>query len=261
MKALSPLLRSSVARYPQPTKHAPRNTPGREFPGHEFATVREGIRVDARPVLFPVTLGILLVTLLAACASRAGEKRATIETLTRKPASTNPQINKLVDSAIEQTQYTFSYDASYVRLDYPGGDVPRDRGVCADVIVRAFRAAGVDLQKEVHEDMAKHFGSYPDRWGARKPDKNIDHRRVPNLMTFFERLGRSVPISKSASDYLPGDVVAWELDNHLLHIGIVSDAVAAQTQAYLVVHNIGSGAKIEDVVLSWKIIGHYRMWK
>lgn len=212
-------------------------------------------------VLIPVTLGIVLMTLLAACASRAGETRATVENLTRRSASANPNISKVVDSAIEQTQYTFNYDASYVKLDYPGGDVPRDRGVCADVIVRAFRGAGVDLQKEVHEDMAKHFGAYPDRWGARNPDTNIDHRRVPNLMTFFERLGKSVPITKRAADYLPGDVVAWELDNHLLHIGLVSDAVAARAQAYLVVHNIGAGAKIEDVVLSWKIIGHYRMWK
>jgi uncharacterized protein YijF (DUF1287 family) len=201
------------------------------------------------------------MTLLAACASRGGETLATVENLTRKPSSENPHINNLVNSAIEQTRYTFSYDASYVKLDYPGGDVPRDRGVCSDVIVRAFRGAGVDLQKEVHEDMAKNFGSYPDRWGARKPDTNIDHRRVLNLMTYFDRLGKSVPITKRAADYLPGDVVAWELDNRLLHIGLVSDAVAPEPQTYLVVHNIGAGAKLEDVVVSWKIIGHYRMWK
>jgi uncharacterized protein len=208
-----------------------------------------------------IKLGIVFTTLLAACASRAGETIPTDENMTRKPASANPHINKVVNSAIEQTRYTFSYDASYVKLDYPGGDVPRDRGVCSDVIVRAFRGAGVDLQKEVHEDMAKHFRSYPDKWGARRPDKNIDHRRVLNLMTFFDRLGKAVPITKQAADYLPGDVVGWELDNGLLHIGLVSDAVAPEPQTYLVVHNIGAGAKIEDVVLSWKIIGHYRMWK
>jgi uncharacterized protein YijF (DUF1287 family) len=133
--------------------------------------------------------------------------------------------------------------------------------VCADVVVRAFRSAGVDLQKEIHEDMAQHFAAYPNKWGARKPDSNIDHRRVPNLMTFFERSGKSVPITKTPADYLPGDIVAWELDSRLLHIGLVTDVVADGTPNYLAVHNIGAGAKIEDVLMSWKIIGHYRMWK
>ena len=255
--------------YPS-TMHASRNIRGQVVRDSIPAGARERFeripvclpqRDNVSGLLIPVTLGIVLMSLLAACASRAGERRATVDNLARKPASDNPNINKVVVSAIEQTQYTFNYDASYVKLDYPGGDVPRDRGVCADVIIRAFRSAGVDLQKEVHEDMAKHFGAYPDRWGARRPDTNIDHRRVPNLMTFFERLGKSVPITRRPADYLPGDVVAWELDNHLLHIGVVSDAVAAEPQTYLVVHNIGAGAKIEDVVLSWKIIGHYRMWK
>lgn len=214
-------------------------------------------------VSISLALGIVLLSSFAACASRANERKAhprTAETLTRKPASTNPHIKKVVDSAIEQTRYTFEYDPSYTRLDYPGGDVPRETGVCADVIVRAFRSAGVDLQKEIHEDMAKHFSGYPDKWGARKPDSNIDHRRVPNLMTFLERTGRAIPITKSPADYLPGDVVAWELDNHLLHIGIVIDGIADGTPNYLAVHNIGAGAKIEDVVMAWKIIGHYRMW-
>jgi uncharacterized protein YijF (DUF1287 family) len=213
---------------------------------------------------------ILFVTASSACTSRAGDTsvsarttppRAAIQELTRKPISNIPQIKQVVDSAIEQTRYTFEYDPSYAKLDYPNGDVPRVRGVCADVIVRAFRSAGVDLQKEVHEDMSRHFGAYPDKWGARKPDSNIDHRRVPNLMTLFERKARSVPISKNPSDYFPGDVIAWELDNQLLHIGLVTDAVAGSTQNYLVVHNIGAGAKIEDILMNWKIIGHYRMWK
>ena len=129
------------------------------------------------------------------------------------------------------------------------------------MIVRAFRSAGVDLQKEVHEDMVRSFGKYPTTWGARKPDSNIDHRRVPNLMTFFSRTGKSVPSTNRQPDYLPGDVVAWELDNHLLHIGLVTDAVADRTQNYSVVHNIGAGARLEDVLFAWKIIGHYRMWK
>jgi len=216
-----------------------------------------------------LALAIVVVTATSACTSRSGDTsasartkpaRAAVQGLPRRPISDIPQIKKVVDSAIEQTQYTFEYDPSYARLDYPNGDVPRERGVCADVIVRAFRSAGVDLQKEVHEDMSRHFGAYPDKWGARKPDSNIDHRRVPNLMTLLERRAKSVPISKKRSDYIPGDVVAWKLDNHLLHIGLVTDAVAG-TQNYLVVHNIGAGAKIEDVLMSWKIIGHYRMWK
>jgi uncharacterized protein len=216
-------------------------------------------------VFTALALGIVLVTSLSACASRAGGTKASAggpaENVTRKPVSTNPLIRKVVDSAIEQTQYTFEYDPAYARLDYPGGDVPRKTGVCADVIVRAFRSAGVDLQKEIHDDMSKHFSVYPDKWGARKPDSNIDHRRVPNLMTFFERSGKTVPITRKASDYAPGDVVAWELDNHLLHVGVVIDGVVDGTPNYLVVHNIGAGAKMEDVLMAWKIIGHYRMWK
>ncbi len=215
--------------------------------------------------------GLMAVISVSACSSRAAGAAASamkapaqgsaVESLTRRPISDIPQIKRVVDSAIEQTRQTFEYDPSYTTLDYPNGDVPLERGVCADVIVRAFRTAGVDLQKEVHEDMARHFAAYPAKWGARKPDSNIDHRRVPNLMTLFERRARSVPITRKPSDYNPGDVVAWELDNHLLHIGLVTDAVAGGTPNYLVVHNIGAGAKIEDVLMAWKIIGHYRMWK
>ena len=219
--------------------------------------------------VFPLVLIVLTST--AGCASRAGDTTASAKTpakrdpapqnLIRRPLSDIPQINRAVDSAIEQTAQTFEYDPSYAKLTYPNGDVPLERGVCADVIVRAFRKAGVDLQKEVHEDMTRHFSAYPDKWGARKPDSNIDHRRVPNLMTLFERRDKSVPVTRNPADYKPGDVVAWELDNRLLHIGLVTDAVATGTRNYLIVHNIGAGAKIEDVLMAWKIIGHYRMWK
>jgi len=186
---------------------------------------------------------------------------AETQSLQRQPISNIPEIKKVIDSAIEQTQQTVQYDPSYTKLKYPNGDVPIERGVCADVIVRAFRSAGIDLQKEVHEDMSLHFAAYPAKWGARKPDSNIDHRRVPNLMTLFDRKAKSVPITRNSSDYVPGDVVAWELDNKLLHIGLVSDVIANGTPNYLMVHNIGSGARIEDVLMAWKIIGHYRMWK
>jgi len=244
--------------------------------GHPISSFQAGVATEGHPykgtvscsVLF-IAGTVLLLIFFSACSTRGetsespkllGDKRAS-DNLHRRPVSNTPQIRLAVDSAIEQTKHTNEYDPSYVKLAYPGGDVPIERGVCADVIVRAFRGAGIDLQKEIHEDMVRSFGKYPTDWGARKPDSNIDHRRVPNLMTFFSRTGKSIPITSKQSDYLPGDVVAWELDNHLLHIGLVTDAVTTKTQTYLVVHNIGAGARLEDVLMSWKIIGHYRMWK
>ncbi len=170
-------------------------------------------------------------------------------------------LDKLNASAIEQTTYTTSYDPAYVKLDYPNGDVPKETGVCSDVVVRAFRSAGIDLQKELHEDMARNFVKYPKKWGARKPDKNIDHRRVPNLMTWFARQGKELPITKTDQDYQPGDVVAWELDSGLVHIGLVSKIKVEGvegSQRYAIAHNIGAGARLEDVLFQWKIIGHYR---
>jgi uncharacterized protein len=166
-------------------------------------------------------------------------------------------VRQLVRSALEQTEYTVEYDPAYVALEYPGGDVPRTTGVCADVIVRALRGVGIDLQKEIHEDMKASFSSYPKKWGLRRPDRNIDHRRVPNMMTFFQRRGASLRISDDPADYLPGDIVAWELDNGLLHVGILSNLLDPSGRL-LAVHNIGGGARLEDVLFAWKIIGHYR---
>ena len=168
------------------------------------------------------------------------------------------QVTQVVTGALEQTGYTHLYDPAYVQLAYPGGDPPPDRGVCSDVVVRAFRRAGVDLQKEVHEDMARNFAAYPRQWHLRAPDPNIDHRRVPNLMTYFTRKGKSLPVTKRAEDYMPGDVVAWDLGTGQLHIGVVTDSRAPDTRDYEIVHNIGAGARLEDVLFSWTIIGHYR---
>jgi uncharacterized protein len=170
----------------------------------------------------------------------------------------SPALKPVVEGAIEQTGYTFTYDPSYVKIGYPGGDLPLDKGVCADVIVRAFRRGGVDLQKEVHEDMQRSFSAYPNKWGLRKPDTNIDHRRVPNLMTYFKRVRKSLAITDDPKDYLPGDVVAWDLGNGLLHIGIVTNRKSEGGQNFSIVHNIGAGARLEDVLFSWRIIGHYR---
>ena len=162
---------------------------------------------------------------------------------------------QIASAAMAQVGVTRIYDPAYRQLAYPGGDLPVERGVCADVIVRAFRAIGVDLQRDVHEDMTKNFAAYPQMWRLRGPDANIDHRRVPNLMKFFERRGKS--IAKNAA-YEPGDVVAWMLPGGLYHIGIVSNVRNRAQTEYLVVHNIGNGALNEDVLRAWRIIGHYR---
>ena len=162
---------------------------------------------------------------------------------------------QLVAAARAQVGVTRGYDPAYVRLRYPGGDVPMQTGVCADVIVRAFRKIGVDLQVAVHGDMRRNFSKYPNRWRLSRPDTNIDHRRVPNLMKFFERKGKTIPIT---ARYEPGDVVAWRLPGGLYHIGIVSNVRNTQRTEYLVVHNIGRGALNEDVLRAFEIIGHYR---
>lgn len=165
---------------------------------------------------------------------------------------------ELADAALNLTRQKVNYDPSYVRLAYPNGDVPADRGVCSDVVIRAYRQLNVDLQKEVHEDMKAHFHLYPKNWGLTRTDRNIDHRRVPNLMTFFSRKGEKLPISEKASDYLPGHLVCWDLGGGITHIGIVSAMRSADGQRNLIVHNIGAGQVLEDCLFRFKIIGHYR---
>ena len=177
------------------------------------------------------------------------------------PLVSNDTALIIVRAAELQTYYTHSYDPSYKRLAYPGGDVPSDRGVCSDVVVRAFRATGIDLQKDVHEDMRRSFSAYPNNWGLSRPDPNIDHRRVANLMTFFERRGCALGITRDPGRFLPGDVVAWRLDNGRLHIGIVDSAATERRTRYLVLHNIGDGVQREDILFRWEIIGHYRYYR
>ncbi|HXY25018.1 MAG TPA: DUF1287 domain-containing protein [Candidatus Acidoferrum sp.] len=169
-------------------------------------------------------------------------------------------LKKLVAAAVERTHHTVRYDPAYVGIPYPNGDVPADTGVCTDEVIRSYRAVGVDLQKEVHEDMAKNFSEYPrdKKWSARRADANIDHRRVPNLMVFFSRKGESLAISERGEDYLPGEIVTWDLGGDVPHIGIVVDQKSEMTGHYLVVHNIGQGPKMEGVLFQWKITGHYR---
>lgn len=175
---------------------------------------------------------------------------AILAFLVLAPTSLN---HTIAAAAVSQVGVTTIYDPSYVVLRYPGGDLPRERGVCADVVVRAFRAAGIDLQREVHEDMVRSFSVYPRNWGLRAPDKNIDHRRVPNLMVFFTRRGKKVN-----NGFEAGDVVAWRLPGGLYHIGIVAAELVPGTTRHYMVHNIGEGARKEDVLNAFAIIGHYR---
>lgn len=167
-------------------------------------------------------------------------------------------VAELLDSIYAQLDVTHTYDPSYVRLSYPGGDVAPEVGVCTDVVVRAFREQGVDLQRSIHEDMRRYFRKYPRKWGLRSPDTNIDHRRVPNMMTYFERRGVDLPISEDPDDYQPGDVVAWKLNEKQSHIGIVMKARSRDELRPLIGHNIDRGVMIEDVLFNWEIIGHYR---
>lgn len=169
--------------------------------------------------------------------------------------------DQLSIAAIELTKQKVIYDPTYFKISYPNGDVPADRGVCVDVVIRAYRKLGIDLQKEVHEDMKDNFNVYPKQWGLKTTDKNIDHRRVPNLMTFFKRQGASKPISQNPKDYLPGDIVCWNLWGGINHIGMVVDTLSADKKHYLIVHNIGAGQVLEDILFSYKIIGHYRFKK
>ena len=163
--------------------------------------------------------------------------------------------------AIELTKQQVTYDPAYITIPYPNGDVPANKGVCTDVIIRAYRKLGIDLQKEVHEDMKTHFSKYPQRWGLKHPDKNIDHRRVPNLMTFFSRHGKILPITNNPKDYAPGNIVCWNLGGGLTHIGIVVNKKSTDGKRYKIVHNIGSGQNEEDMLFNYTIIGHYRYKK
>lgn len=165
---------------------------------------------------------------------------------------------RLSAAAEERATHGVVYDASYQQISYPNGDVAADRGVCADEVVRAYRLLGIDLQRLVHEDMARDFSAYPTRWGLKTPDRNIDHRRVPNLATFFTRQGASLPVSANADDYKPGDVVAWALADGRPHIGMVTERRSSDGKRPLVMHNIGFGPQIEDMLFGLTITGHFR---
>lgn len=165
---------------------------------------------------------------------------------------------KLSNAAISIINPDVVYTPSYVSIKYPNGDVPAKTGVCTDVVIRAYRKLGIDLQKEVHEDMKTNFSKYPKTWGLKTTDKNIDHRRVPNLEVFFARKGKTLSITKNTSDYKTGDIVTWLLAGDAIpHIGIVTH-IKSNNGNPMIVHNVGSGQVLEDCLLSWKIVGHYK---
>ena len=189
-------------------------------------------------------------------------RRAVMLALLAAPAAADARqivpFNLLVARGAEaRTLKAEIYDPAYVRIAYPMGDVADGRGVCADTLIRAFRAGGVDLQQRVHEDMKRAFASYPKLWGLKHPDTNIDHRRVPNLERFFTRAGASLPVSDNSALYQPGDAVSWRIPGNLPHIGVVSTQKAANGTP-LMVHNIGAGSRLEDVLFAWKPVGWFR---
>lgn len=202
-------------------------------------------------------LPLLAYALCCACSQAQPQPGAPTERLEAVAADTSFAV-RLAEAAFALTRQKVRYDGSYYKIKYPGGDVPADRGVCTDVVIRAYRTLGIDLQKEVHEDMKAHFDQYPKTWGLKKTDTNIDHRRVPNLQVFFKRKGAVKKISDRAADYVPGDIVTWVLPGGLTHIGIVSARKSADGQRYQIVHNIGGGQVLEDCLFDFTITGHFK---
>jgi len=205
-----------------------------------------------------LTFAVLLSTALLAALSLP----AHIQPSSFAQSATGPSgfLKQLSAAAMARTSLSVRYVPAYVKIPYPNGDVPADTGVCTDEVIRSYRVLGIDLQKEVHEDMQRNFSVYPNqrRWMLAHTDTNIDHRRVPNLQVFFSRKGESLPITPNGADYQPGELVTWDLGGSVPHIGIVVNKKSRASGRYLVEHNIGAGPKVEDVLFSWKITGHYR---
>jgi uncharacterized protein YijF (DUF1287 family) len=209
------------------------------------------------PLVMKKTRSLLVLVTLALAASPAIPQTGNVQ-----PRAKQEFLRQLASAAEERSHHVVRYDPAYVRIPYPGGDVPADTGVCTDEVIRAYRALGIDLQKEVHVDMEQNFSAYPRRWRwlSGHPDANIDHRRVPNLMVFFGRKGEVLTIEQRSEDYAPGELVTWDLGGDVPHIGIVVGQKSAASGRYMILHNIGQGPRIEDVLFHWKITGHYRYY-
>lgn len=219
-----------------------------------------------RPFLLIFSI-LSLGTACTACAQAEGETQQTASAaeIPRTRTADIPEGAKLlVAAARDRLKSLVIYNGRYISLDYPGGDVPATMGVCTDVVIRSLRKAyDLDLQKTVHEDMKANFGEYPTNWGLTRTDKNIDHRRVPNLEVYFTRARQSLPITRTASDYKPGDIVSWRLDSNsgsggLPHIGIVSDRLSSGGTPFII-HNIGVGVEESDMLFGHRITGHFRV--
>ena len=202
----------------------------------------------------------LLLILLMSCKNTQSSPTNQSKNTATEPIDTTPIsafAKKISDAALKLTLDDVSYDPTYFSIKYPNGDVPADKGVCTDVVIRTFRQLDIDLQKVVHEDMQAHFSKYPKKWGLKKTDTNIDHRRVPNLMTFFSRHGKVKKISDDGKDYTPGDIVTWDLVGGATHIGLVVNKLSSDKKRYLIVHNIGYGQQLSDCLFDYTITGHY----
>ncbi|MRX38824.1 DUF1287 domain-containing protein [Flavobacterium sp. LC2016-23] len=202
---------------------------------------------------------LLFVLLSYSCQQKEKEQTASLPT----SATTKTFEERLSDAAISVIDPTIDYDPAYFSIAYPNGDVPKNKGVCTDVIIRSYRKLGIDLQKEVHEDMVTYFTEYPnlEKWGMTKTDTNIDHRRVPNLEVFFERKGEKLTVSQDPATYKTGEIVTWMINGKLPHIGIVTNKKSKDGKRNLIVHNIGGGQVLEDCLFEYEITGHYRYWK
>ncbi|MFD2939484.1 DUF1287 domain-containing protein [Flavobacterium notoginsengisoli] len=200
----------------------------------------------------------LLFIFLLSCQQK--ETRKIISLHYDEPKTFGEKLSKAAISIIDPS---IDYDPSYFKIEYPNGDVPKNKGVCTDVIIRSYRILGIDLQKELHEDMLENFSLYPNlkKWGMTKTDTNIDHRRVPNLEVFFERKGIKLPISQNAKDYQTGELVTWMINDKLPHIGIITNKKSKDGERNLIVHNVGGGQVLEDCLFDYKITGHFKYWE
>nr|WP_315157389.1 DUF1287 domain-containing protein [uncultured Flavobacterium sp.] len=206
------------------------------------------------------SIAVLLITIFFfGCSQKEKNKIQAVNT----EASATTFEEKLSRAAISIIDPTIDYDPSYISIEYPNGDVPKNKGVCTDVVIRAYRKLGIDLQKEVHEDMIANFSKYPNlkKWGMTKTDTNIDHRRVPNLEIFFERKGIKLPVTENPADYKTGEIVTWMINEKLPHIGIITHKKSYDGKRNLIVHNVGNGQDLEDCLFSYKIVGHYKYVK
>lgn len=202
---------------------------------------------------------LVIVLFLASC----NQKKENTSIAQNSTAIKKTFPEKLSEAAISIIDPSIDYDPAYFSIKYPNGDVPKNKGVCTDVIIRAYRKLDIDLQKEVHEDMIDHFSEYPNlqKWGMTKTDTNIDHRRVPNLEIFFERNGEKLPVTNNPKDFKTGEIVTWIINGKLPHIGIVTNQKSRNRKRNLIVHNVGGGQVLDDCLFNYKIVGHYRYWK